>query len=421
MNDQLKNFREKKLKMNSTEEEQKRCEFCHQEISQSSIELNLQSGQKDSQVENGKVICSCNLPSYKSAYDSIKLLESTVADYENSISRAESFIHDYFANLVHEIDLQRESMIKEIMELSAKLIQEVEEQKEQCIANLNKNVNIEKKIDEVKILKQNSAIYKDELNICQKETDRRFIGKKANRLIDTTREMNQYLKEELMQFETIQFESSLNINQLNFGRLKRIKHNNTDEGTIQLRIDNFSMLKENEFYPISNPLIIRNMDWYIEAIPDLRSNKKSGLAVFLTCEPCWESPEWSINVNATFQLCHATHPSKNYSKKKQNTYSSKNTSFNLIYFDSIDGIVANQRFYNAETDSILLQVWIRADEPKNYEPIDSKEFLYRDLMPYDDELNLYLNFQIIFDKEWYKGSWDLNYESILYHRHFEMI
>jgi len=135
------------------------------------MELNdMQNGQKDLQ----KVPCS-----YKSVCESIKILESTVASYENDCTRAESFINDYFANVVHEIDIQRELAVKEIMEKSEKLIQEVQEQKERCIKNLNKNRKMEEKLYDVKMLKEKCASYSDMLNSSHNDADLKYIQKKS--------------------------------------------------------------------------------------------------------------------------------------------------------------------------------------------------------------------------------------------------
>lgn len=73
---------------------------------------------------------------------------------------------------------------------------------------------------------------------------------------------------------------------------------------------------------------------------------------------------WSVSAVAELRLLHQTDPEKNFVKKIQHVFFVKENDWGYSPFIPIKDIMDPEKgFYNAQNDSITLEVWLNADAP----------------------------------------------------------
>ena len=137
------------------------------------------------------------------------------------------------------------------------------------------------------------------------------------------------------------------------------------EATFQLTIENFSKFKDSRESRLNTtPCIVRNLPWKILAMSKQGSNRESVLGFFLQCNADSESARWSVCAVAELRLLHQTDPEKNFVKKIQHLFYLKENDWGFSPFITMKEIMDLERgFYNADKDSITLEVWLNADAP----------------------------------------------------------
>jgi len=137
------------------------------------------------------------------------------------------------------------------------------------------------------------------------------------------------------------------------------------EATFQLVIDEFTKFKDNKESKLSAaPCIVRNLPWKILAMSKQTNTRETALGFFLQCNAESESTRWSVCAVAELRLLHLTDPEKNFTKKIQHLFYLKENDWGFSPFITMKEIMDPEKgYYNAQKDSITLEVWLNADAP----------------------------------------------------------
>lgn len=137
------------------------------------------------------------------------------------------------------------------------------------------------------------------------------------------------------------------------------------EATFQLVIADFSKFKESRESRLSSqPCIVRNLPWKILAMSKVTNNREFVLGFFLQCNADSDSTRWSVSAAAELRLLHISDPEKNFVKKIHHLFYLKENDWGFSPFITMKEIMDPEKgFYNAQTDSITLEVWLNADAP----------------------------------------------------------
>ncbi len=165
--------------------------------------------------------------------------------------------------------------------------------------------------------------------------------------------------------------NSSNQNENHDESMQQVDESQTDEdesraeATFQLVINDFSKFKESKESRLSpTPCTVRNLPWKILAMSKQINNKEFVLGFFLQCNADSESTRWSVCAAAELRLLHLTDPSKNLIKKIQHLFYLKENDWGFSPFITMKELMDPEKgFYNSQTDSITLEVWLHADAP----------------------------------------------------------
>jgi len=91
-----------------------------------------------------------NLSQFKYYHKIIQDLNKSMKEMEAIRNDPDNYIHEYFGELARQVDLQRETLIRDINEYSDELIQKIEKLKQECVAKSKETTQITDDIDTIK-------------------------------------------------------------------------------------------------------------------------------------------------------------------------------------------------------------------------------------------------------------------------------
>jgi len=108
-----------------------------------------------------------NLSQFKDYHKIIQDLNKNFKETDAIRNNPEDYIHEYFAELTRQVDLQRETLIEGINEYSDELIQKIEKLKQECVAKSKEATNITQDLVTIKakMIELNSMFTKMSINI----------------------------------------------------------------------------------------------------------------------------------------------------------------------------------------------------------------------------------------------------------------
>jgi hypothetical protein len=248
----------------------------------------------------------------KKIIDSYEKLEDIIKEHDSLNS--ENIIYEYFLNLRNQVDLHREQLIEEINKRSEEIIKQLKEMEIKSKLNAAKIEKIN--LDELK--NENMTSFKLQLRKPNlSDDDDNNLNCDINDAInDIQNDINIYKYESLMG-KVIEFYRK---NDNFFGELKiediekPIKaETKRAEGTLKFVIKDFSKFKESGEICLSEPCILRGLEWRIEADSEKLDDGTFELGYYLLCEDNNEnqSKYFPICAKYTSKLLNLKNPDKN--------------------------------------------------------------------------------------------------------------
>ena len=137
------------------------------------------------------------------------------------------------------------------------------------------------------------------------------------------------------------------------------------ECTFQFVLNDFAKFRESKESRLSPACVVRNLPWKMLAMSKQLTNRDFVLGFFLQCNADSDSTRWSIYASAELRLLHVSgDPEKSLVKKIQHLFYSKENDWGFSPFITMKEVMDPEKgFYNSETDSVTLEVWVNADAP----------------------------------------------------------
>jgi ubiquitin carboxyl-terminal hydrolase 7 len=146
--------------------------------------------------------------------------------------------------------------------------------------------------------------------------------------------------------------------------------NNRAEATFRMVFHDFSkFIATNGSRENKEACIVRNLPWRILIISKL-VNSQHFIGYFLKCNKRKESVNWFVRVAAELRIVHVKDPKKNFVKRIQRLFCSKESDWGFSPFISKKDLLdPSFGLYDKKKDQVTFEVWLNAQEPSKIEAI----------------------------------------------------
>ena len=151
--------------------------------------------------------------------------------------------------------------------------------------------------------------------------------------------------------------------------------NSRSEATFTFKIPEVTSFFNSNKNRLSESCCVRNLPWKIMAMPRVGPDRQSkSLGFFLQCNGESESLNWSCTATAELRLLSQTPGIQNMTRSIDHHFFPKENDWGFTQFiQERDVLDEAKGFYNAADNSIVLQVYVKADVPHGIQ-WDSKKY-----------------------------------------------
>lgn len=137
------------------------------------------------------------------------------------------------------------------------------------------------------------------------------------------------------------------------------------EATFRFKLTGVSKMKERDSH-LSDPCMVRGLPWKILAMQRISAHAvekhNKSLGFFLQCNADSESTMWSCHASAELKLIAQREGTEHVKRSIHHLFYSKENDWGFSHFITWDELIDPHKGF-IKDDSIILEVWVRADAP----------------------------------------------------------